>query len=224
MNELMVKMENVSKVYSSSSGDVIALNNINLDVHVGELVAIVGKSGSGKTTLLNIISGLDQPTAGTITLDGVNLSEITNQEALSIRRNKIGMVFQTFGLLSLLSAYENVELQLRIAGIKYPERDSYTKDALEQVGLGSRITHRPDELSGGEQQRVSIARAIAKKPKILFVDEPTSHLDSRNTRIICDLFRKLSRQDNITLVMVTHDQPLIDIADSTKILKDGILS
>ena len=175
MNELMVKMENVSKVYSSSSGDVIALNNINLDVHVGELVAIVGKSGSGKTTLLNIISGLDQPTAGTITLDGVNLSKITNREALSIRRNKIGIVFQTFGLLSLLSAYENVELQLRIAGIKYPERDGYTKDALEQVGLGSRITHRPDELSGGEQQRVAIARAIAKKPKILFDHEPTSH-------------------------------------------------
>ena len=117
-----------------------------------------------------------------------------------------------------------MELQLRIAGIKYPERDGYTKDALEQVGLGSRITHRPDELSGGEQQRVAIARAIAKKPKILFVDEPTSHLDSRITRIICDLFRKLSRQDNMTLVMVTHDQPLIDIADSTKILKDGIFS
>ena len=169
MNELMVKLENVNKVYSSSSGDVIALNNINLDVHVGELVAIVGKSGSGKTTLLNVMSGWDQPTSGNVILDDVNLSEITNQESLSIRRNKIGIVFQTFGLLSLLSAYENVELQLRIAGIKDPERDSYTKDALEQVGLGSRATHRPDELSGGEQQRVSIARAIAKKPKILFV-------------------------------------------------------
>ena len=165
MNELMVKLENVNKVYSSSSGDVIALNNINLDVHVGELVAIVGKSGSGKTSLLNVMSGLDQPTSGNVILDDVNLSEITNQESLSIRRNKIGIVFQTFGLLSLLSAYENVELQLRIAGIKDPERDSYTKDALEQVGLGSRATHRPDELSGGEQQRVSIARAIAKKPK-----------------------------------------------------------
>ena len=223
MKSLMVKLENVNKVYNSLSGDVIALNNINLDVHVGELVAIVGKSGSGKTTLLNVMSGLDEPTSGNIILDGVNLSEMTNKEAISMRRNKIGIVFQSSGLLSLLSAYENVELQLRIAGIKHTERDSCTKDALDQVGLGSRAVHRPDELSGGEQQRVSIARAIAKKPNLLFVDEPTSHLDSRNTRIICDLFRQLSRQHNITLVMVTHDQPLIDIADNTRILEDGIL-
>ena len=168
----LLKLINVSKSYVSETETVAPLKDINMDIYEGQFIAIVGRSGSGKTTLLNVMAGLDKPTSGEVLLHGANIALMDENSLTEVRRNKIGFIFQSFGLLPLLSAFENVELPLRISGVGHSERSEKTNNALDMVGLLPRSNHRPYELSGGEQQRVSIARAIVGSPPLILADEP----------------------------------------------------
>ena len=165
------------------SEEVVAVNSVSLEVRPGQFIAVVGRSGSGKTTLLNLIAGLDQATSGVVLFEGKDLAQMSEKELTEIRRHKIGFVFQSFGLLPLLSAFENVELPLRISGVRAREREQRARDTLEMVGLTRRSNHRPYELSGGEQQRVAIARAVVSEPPLILADEPTGELDSNNAAV-----------------------------------------
>ena len=187
----LLELVNVSKSYVSESEEINPLRGINLRIYEGQFIAVVGRSGSGKTTLLNVMAGLDKPTIGDILIQGSNMTAMDEKSLTEIRRTTIGFIFQSFGLLPLLSAFENVELPLRISGVEHNERFDRTKEALEIVGLNPRSNHRPYELSGGEQQRVSIARAIVTKPAIILADEPTGELDSTNAKSIFGLFKDL---------------------------------
>ena len=187
------------------------------------MVVIRGRSGSGKTTLLNLIAGLDQPTAGEIWIDGVHASKLNEKERVALRRQKMGFVFQAFGLLPLLSATENVEVPLRIAKLERREREARAAAALGAVGLAGRARHRPYELSGGEQQRVALARALVNHPRIILADEPTGQLDSHTGREIIALMRRLVDEQRITLLAVTHDPVVVEAADVVHELRDGKL-
>ena len=211
----------VGRKYELGSEEVVAVKDVSLEVNTGQFIAIVGRSGSGKTTLLNLIAGLDQATSGQVLFEGKDLAEMNEKELTQIRRNKIGFVFQSFGLLPLLSAYENVELPLRISGVKAGEREERAKAGLEMVGLTRRANHRPYELSGGEQQRVAIARAVVSRPPLIIADEPTGELDSNNARSIFALFREMVEEQGISVVAATHDSTLLAMADSVKEMKDG---
>ena len=193
------------RTYLLGSEEINALRGVNFSVMPGQFIAVVGRSGSGKTTLLNILAGLDKPTSGRVMF-------------------QIGFVFQSFGLLPLLSALENVELPLRIAGVRTREREERTRDALEIVGLWNRAKHRPYELSGGEQQRVAIARAIVNEPPLILADEPTGELDSNNARSIFGLFKEMVQNRGISVVSATHDSTLLEMADEVKEIRDGQLS
>ena len=203
------------------SEEVVAVNSVSLEVRPGQFIAVVGRSGSGKTTLLNLIAGLDQATSGVVLFEGRDLSQMNEKELTEIRRHKIGFVFQSFGLLPLLSAFENVELPLRISGVRAREREQRARDALEMVGLTRRANHRPYELSGGEQQRVAIARAVVSEPPLILADEPTGELDSNNARSIFGLFREMVLDRGISVVAATHDSTLLAMADSVKEMRDG---
>ncbi len=203
------------------SEEVVAVNGVSLEVRPGQFIAVVGRSGSGKTTLLNLIAGLDQATSGVVLFEGKDLSQMSEKELTEIRRHKIGFVFQSFGLLPLLSAFENVELPLRISGVRAREREQRARDALEMVGLTRRANHRPYELSGGEQQRVAIARAVVSEPPLILADEPTGELDSNNARSIFGLFREMVHERGISVVAATHDSTLLAMADSVKEMRDG---
>ena len=203
------------------SEEVVAVNGVSLEVRPGQFIAVVGRSGSGKTTLLNLIAGLDQATSGVVLFEGKDLSQMSEKELTEIRRHKIGFVFQSFGLLPLLSAFENVELPLRISGVRAREREQRARDALEMVGLTRRANHRPYELSGGEQQRVAIARAVVSEPPLILADEPTGELDSNNARSIFGLFREMVHDRGISVVAATHDSTLLAMADSVKEMRDG---
>ncbi len=203
------------------SEEVVAVNSVSLAVRPGQFIAVVGRSGSGKTTLLNLIAGLDQATSGVVLFEGKDLSQMSEKELTEIRRHKIGFVFQSFGLLPLLSAFENVELPLRISGVRAREREQRARDALEMVGLTRRANHRPYELSGGEQQRVAIARAVVSEPPLILADEPTGELDSNNARSIFGLFREMVHDRGISVVAATHDSTLLAMADSVKEMRDG---
>ena len=211
----------VGRKYELGSEEVVAVKDVSLEVNTGQFIAIVGRSGSGKTTLLNLIAGLDQATSGQVLFEGKDLAEMNEKELTQIRRNKIGFVFQSFGLLPLLSAYENVELPLRISGVKAGEREERAKAGLEMVGLTRRANHRPYELSGGEQQRVAIARAVVSRPPLIIADEPTGELESNNARSIFALFREMVEEQGISVVAATHDSTLLAMADSVKEMKDG---
>ena len=211
----------VGRKYELGSEEVVAVKDVSLEVHTGQFIEIVGRSGSGKTTLLNLIAGLDQATSGQVLFEGKDLAEMNEKGLTQIRRNKIGFVFQSFGLLPLLSAYENVELPLRISGVKAGEREERAKAGLEMVGLTRRANHRPYELSGGEQQRVAIARAVVSRPPLIIADEPTGELDSNNARSIFALFREMVEEQGISVVAATHDSTLLAMADSVKEMKDG---
>ena len=203
------------------SEEVVAVNGVSLEVRPGQFIAVVGRSGSGKTTLLNLIAGLDQATSGAVLFEGKDLSKMSEKELTEIRRHKIGFVFQSFGLLPLLSAFENVELPLRISGVRAREREQRARDALEMVGLTRRANHRPYELSGGEQQRVAIARAVVSEPPLILADEPTGELDSNNARSIFGLFREMVHERGISVVAAAHDSTLLAMADSVKEMRDG---
>ncbi|MFS8865080.1 ABC transporter ATP-binding protein [Synechococcus sp. H55.10] len=218
----MVQMAGVNKVYSLPEGRFQALYDINLTIWPREYCAIMGPSGSGKSTLMNLMGCLDRPSSGRYWLDGVEVSTLTDRELARIRNQKIGFVFQQFHLLPVLTALENVMLPLAYAGIPEPEQRRRAKQALEQVGLGSKLHQRPAQLSGGQQQRVAIARAVVNRPQLLLADEPTGALDSHTGQEVLNLFAELHRQ-GITLVVVTHDLKVAQVAQRIIRVADGHL-
>ena len=223
-NQKIIETINLGREYELGSELVVAVRDVTMEVHPGEFIAVVGRSGSGKTTLLNLMAGLDKATSGSVLLEGRDLAGLGEKELTEIRRHKIGFVFQSFGLLPLLSAFENVELPLRISGVRAGEREERARDALEMVGLTRRSKHRPYELSGGEQQRVAIARAMVTRPPLLLADEPTGELDSTNARSIFGLFTEMVREQGISVVAATHDSTLLAMADQVKEMRDGAMS
>ncbi|SHF48638.1 putative ABC transport system ATP-binding protein [Caldanaerobius fijiensis DSM 17918] len=200
---------------------VHAIKDVSITIQEKKLVALKGRSGSGKTTLMNILGALDYPTSGEVMFQGKNISQASDKERDDIRRYKLGYVFQSFGLLPLMSAYENVEFGLRIADIPKAERKKMAQEALAIVGLSKRMNHRPLELSGGEQQRVAIARAIAHRPAAVLADEPTAELDSRMGLQVLKLFRNLVDNEGLTVVIATHDPAIMEVADVVYTLEDG---
>lgn len=222
MSTPAVRVTNVSRSYVVNSERVMALRNINLAVEEGAFIALMGRSGSGKTTLLNMIGGLDQPSEGEVALYGTLLNGMDQEKLTLLRREKIGFIFQSFALLPILSAWENVEMPLRIAGVRSgQERRQRSEAALALVGLEKWATHRPAEMSGGQQQRVAIARALVSQPRLLLADEPTGELDSTTGRNLLTLLREIVRTEKVTLVMATHDRTVFDFADLVYQLRDG---
>ena len=220
-SETILRAVNVKKVFGRGDTAVTAVKNINLDIKRGSMVALKGRSGSGKTTLLNLLSALDQPTEGQVYFNGQLISKLPEKQRSAWRRSNIGLVFQAFGLIPLMSAYENVEFGLRIAGAPQKLNKERAEKALEWVGMKPRMKHRPPELSGGEQQRVAIARAIAHQPLILLADEPTAELDSRMGLQVIKVFRDLVQNLGMTVVMTTHDPGIMEIVDHVIALEDG---
>src|ERR1700674_3362156 len=216
----MIQLTNVSKSYGDSRA-VKALINLSLTVEQGERVAVMGPSGSGKSTLLNLICGLDKPTSGSIKLEGIELAALDDDRRTRLRREKIGMIFQTFNLLPTLSAVENAALPLRLQGMRRKEAEYRAAAMLERVGLKTRITHRPDEMSGGERQRVAIARALIFSPPLLLGDEPTGNLDSVTGEEILRLLDDLHREYNSTVLLVTHNAQAAGHCDRIVSLHDG---
>ncbi|MEE9284781.1 MAG: ABC transporter ATP-binding protein [Dehalococcoidia bacterium] len=221
--DAVIAARGVGRDFASGDEVVRAVRDVSMDVFPGEMVALLGRSGSGKTTLLNLLGGLDSPTHGAVYLDGHDFATFTGAEMAEIRRRKLGFVFQTFGLLPLLSAQENVELPLRIAGASRGERERLGREALDTVGLLHRVRHRPYELSGGEQQRVAIARAIVHKPPVILADEPTAELDSVSANAIFSLLAQVVVQDRLAVVVATHDRAVVDLAHRVLELEDGAL-
>ena len=219
----LITTMDLRRTYILGSEEISALRGIDLTVMPGQFIAVVGRSGSGKTTLLNILAGLDKPTSGKVMFQDRDVAEMDENDLTELRRHKIGFVFQSFGLLPLLSAFENVELPLRIAGVGTRDREDRTREALEIVGLWNRARHRPYELSGGEQQRVAIARAIVNEPPLILADEPTGELDSNNARSIFGLFKEMVQNRGISVVSATHDSTLLEMADEVKEIRDGQL-
>jgi putative ABC transport system ATP-binding protein len=219
--EYIIETQGLRREYKMGARTVEALRGVDLTVMPERFVALKGRSGSGKTTLLNCIGGLDRPTAGTVRVFGNELSEIGEDELALWRRHEVGFVFQSFGLLPTLSAYENVDLMLRLIDVPSNERRERTLECIELVGLTKWMHHRPHEMSGGQQQRVGIARALANHPRLLLADEPTGELDSNTSREILKLFRDILEVEHITVLMTSHD-PLVDqYADEVVSLKDG---
>ncbi|MBZ0294235.1 MAG: ABC transporter ATP-binding protein [Anaerolineae bacterium] len=221
MNDYLIDAQDVYRVYQRGHQEVQALRGIQLQLESGCFVALKGRSGSGKTTLLNILGGLDRPTSGTVKIFGRDLSTLSDDELTRWRRERLGFVFQSFGLLPTLSAYENVELMLRLIGVSSRERRERTLHCLHIVGLGKRVHHRPYELSGGQQQRVAIARALANQPRLILADEPTGELDSLTAGEILSLFQRIVAEEGLTLLMTSHDMMVDDYVDRVLQLKDG---
>ncbi len=217
----MIQLKNVTKTVRSGTDDLTILNDVSLSIPDGQFVSITGASGSGKSTLLGLIAGLDEPSSGTITVDGDEVTAQTDDKLAQIRSEKIGFVFQSFHLIPSLTAYENILIPMEILGLK--DARGRAARLLEDVDLTNRGHHYPPELSGGEQQRVAIARAFANSPKYLLADEPTGNLDSKNGQHIFELMTELHRQSNVTLVMVTHDHALAARAQRQVVLKDGMV-
>ncbi len=216
-----VLTKDLMRVYRTGKSEVIALRGLDLEVKDREVVAIRGPSGCGKTTLLNLIGGLDRPTAGSIEVDGSNIVHLKDPELVEYRREKVGFVFQFFNLVPTLTAKENIQLPMRLAGYDSEKRKSRTEELLELVGLENRATHKPDELSGGEQQRIAIAVALANDPPLVLADEPTGELDTETGQQMLDLFHKLNTKFKKTIMIVTHDQRISSIADRTLEIVDG---
>ncbi len=215
--------EDLIKIYKTGKIEVVALRGLNLKVEKGEFRAIVGPSGSGKTTLLNIIGGITKPTAGRVYVDGINIVDLPEKKLVEYRRRKVGFVFQFFNLVPTLTALENVELPMVLAGIPREQRKSRAIELLRLVGLEGRANHRPSELSGGEQQRVAIAAALANDPPLILADEPTGELDSVTSLQIAELFRRLHRELNKTVIVVTHDISVAKLADRISRIMDGVI-
>ena len=219
MSDIVV--HDLIKVYKTGKLEVIALRGLDATFGGGKVTWIRGPSGCGKTTLLNLIGGLDRPTAGSIELDGQNVAQMTDADLVKFRRDKVGFVFQFFNLVPVLTAAENVDLPMRLAGVAAKERGKRAKELLEAVGLAKRVDQRPDELSGGEQQRVAIAVALANDPPILLADEPSGELDSENAAIVFDYLGMASKERGKTVLLVSHDAHALRIADATMDMEDG---
>ncbi len=218
----MIQMRNITKSYEMGTQVVHALRGVDLNIAAGEFVAVMGPSGSGKSTLMNMIGCLDVPNSGTYTLDGVDVSQMNDDEQARVRNKRVGFVFQQFNLLPRTTALKQVALPLMYAGYGRAERLERAQEALRKVGLGDRMDHKPDELSGGQQQRVAIARALAVNPNIILADEPTGALDSQTGTEILDLFAELNVQ-GITIIMITHDPEVADRARRTVWIRDGVI-
>jgi putative ABC transport system ATP-binding protein len=221
----LIAIEGASRYYYiGQENEVRAVDRVTWKIPRGRFLALRGRSGSGKTTLLNLIGGLDQATEGRLSFEGRDMTAMGDRELTELRRHEMGFIFQTFSLLPVLSAFENVELSMRIAGLGGRARRERARELLELVGLGERMTHRPFELSGGEQQRVAIARALANEPSLLIADEPTGALDSVTGMEIMMLFRRITDEGGISIAMATHDPALSQFTDDTLLMEDGRLS
>jgi putative ABC transport system ATP-binding protein len=219
----MVRAVALQRDFPSGDGVVHALRGVDLTVERGEILAVRGRSGSGKTTLLNLLGGLDRPTAGSVAIDGRGISTLHEAGLVELRRTTVSYIFQTFGLIPILSAAENVEIPLRLLRTEPRVRDRRVDELLALVGLAGRAHHRPAELSGGEQQRVAVARALASHPKLLLADEPTGQLDLETGRTVMILLRTVVRAEGVTAVVATHDPMMLDLADRVVELRDGAL-
>ena len=224
MTNVAIHAQNVERVYRTANDDVLALRNINFTIPAGQLGALKGRSGRGKTTLLNCLGGLDTPTSGDIFIFGDNLSEMGDARRTVWRRKQVGFIFQAMGLLPTFSAYENLDVMLRLAGIPRRERKERILNQLDAMGLLQWVNHRPFELSGGQQQRVAIARALVTQPRIVLADEPTSELDSETTHNMMEILRKTVETTGITILVSTHDSIVDEYADVILRLRDGIIA
>jgi putative ABC transport system ATP-binding protein len=221
----IVEMKDARKDYQAGTQVVHALRGVDLDIQAGEFTSIAGPSGSGKTTLLNLIGCLDAPSSGKVWVAGEDIAEKSRDERAELRRHKIGFIFQTFNLVPVLSAFENVEFPLSLLpGISHEERQERVELLLELVGLADMMTRRPAELSGGQQQRVAIARALVKKPVLVLADEPTANLDSKTGENVLDLMKKINAEENATFIFSTHDKLVMDYARRLIILRDGAIT
>jgi len=219
----LLAAEHVRKIYRTGAGEVWALRDVDLRVQQGEFVAVMGPSGSGKTTLLNCLSGLDDIDGGRVVLDGKSLHDLSDAERTRNRASSMGFVFQAFNLIPVLSAVENVEIPLLLAGVHSRDARRRATETLERVGLGHRTNHRPNELSGGEQQRVTIARALAGRPRMVWADEPTGALDSESADDVMRLMADLHREEGLTLMLVTHDPTVGALAERMIRMRDGAI-
>ncbi|MBF8173730.1 ABC transporter ATP-binding protein [Streptomyces olivaceus] len=219
--ETMVRVEGVRKSYGQGGAAVHALRGVSFEVPRGELVALKGRSGSGKTTLLNVVGGLDAPDAGRVEVDGRELAELDEDGLLALRRDRIGFVFQSFGLVPILTAAENVGVPMRLRRTAPCEREERVEMLLSLVGLADHAAQRPGELSGGQQQRVAVARALANNPALLIADEPTGQLDAETGHSVMELLRAVVRSEQVTALVATHDATLLDLADRVLELRDG---
>lgn len=222
-NNVVIKMDNISRIYKVGETQVRALIDFSSSIQKGELLAIRGPSGSGKSTLMNIIGCLDRPTTGKYLLDGEEVSQLNKNQLARIRNKKIGFVFQNFNLLARTTALENTELPLVYSDLPSKKTRETALNALAQVGLEGREQHKTNQLSGGEMQRVAIARALVNSPSLLLADEPTGNLDTKTGNEIMEIFKKLNEEKNITVVLVTHDPEVADIAHKTIFLRDGLI-
>jgi putative ABC transport system ATP-binding protein len=218
---MSVKVENVEKVYLLGENQVQALKGVSMELNKGEFIALMGPSGSGKTTLLNLIGALDKPSKGNVYIDGKDIAALKEKELNDLRRRTIGFIFQFYNLIPVLSAFENVELPMLIAGIPKKEREERALQLLDIVGLAKRSDHRPDELSGGEQQRVAIVRALSNKPSVVLADEPTGDLDTKTGTEIMQVLRDLSHREGATVIVVTHDPIVANLTSKIFEMRDG---
>ncbi len=219
--EFVVKTVDVTRVYRVDRIEVHALRGVSFEIARGDFAALMGRSGSGKTTLLNVIGGLDHPTEGDVYLFGDSIAQLSDRKLTEIRRHSIGFVFQSFALMPTMSAFENVELPLRLVGMGHRERRQRVMECLELVGLTRWAKHRPQELSGGQQQRVAIARAIVTRPGLILADEPTGELDSATGRAIMGLFQSIAKEEGITIITTSHDPTMQEYVDYTLHMADG---
>jgi putative ABC transport system ATP-binding protein len=222
-DDFVIIAEEINKIYGLEYTQVHALKNVNISISRGEYIAIVGPSGSGKSTFMNLLGCLDKPTSGKLFIDGIDISEMRENELARIRREKIGFVFQKYNLLPTLSALENVELAMSFANVSYKERMERAKELLEIVGLGKRVKHKPSQMSGGEQQRVAIARSLANDPSIILADEPTGNVDSRGGNRIMDILEEINERGE-TVIIVTHDPSIAKRAKWVIQIRDGVVS
>jgi len=224
MKEKLIEIKNVTKIYELGKTKVVALNGISLEVQYGEIISICGPSGSGKTTLLNLIGCLDKPTDGEIKILGTDVLSLSDNKLSEIRGRHIGFIFQTFNLIPVLTAYENVEYPLFLQNVPVRERKKRVLIILEEVGLTEFIHHKPDELSGGQRQRVAIARALVTKPEIVLADEPTANLDTKTGESILELMQRMNKEYGTTFIFSTHDHKVLKYANKIYYLRDGKIS
>lgn len=217
----IIEIKDLVKIYSNTAVQVTAVDHVDLTIEKGEFTAIVGPSGSGKTTLLNLIGGLDQPTSGEIFIDNVDITKMSARKLIDFRLNNIGFVFQSYNLIPVLTAYENVAFIMEMQGASKSLVESRTREILTQVGLGDRMNSRPNQLSGGQQQRVAVARAMASQPKFIIADEPTANLDSKATAKLLEMMEVLNHKENVTFIFSTHDQRVMNKAHRIIVLEDG---